>query len=209
MTGEALAPEPRPPTEKRPWWVPLLGVGSMGIGGLQAVGGLLMLFAGMQLKGSSATTFFTMAAAWVLPGAVLAVSGIGVVTGARWARGLSLAAVGFGVLLVVPVALGRTGIPTAVADLLAVGKAQPGDSSAVPDLLKFATKVAGTDPEQQLRSGEGAEAQQWVLTAECCCPALPWQVVLLLVCGTPMGGRIAGEAGRTQSSGKPEGERRQ
>lgn len=193
-------PEPRPPAVARPWWVPLLGVGSMGIGGMQAVGGLLMLFAGMQLKGASASTFFVMAAAWVLPGTVLAVSGIGVVTGARWARGLSLAAVGLGLLLVVPVALGRAGIPTAVADLLAVGKAQTGGSSAVPDLLKFATKAAGTDPEAQLRSGEGAEAQQWVLTAECCCPALPWQVVLLVVCGTPMGGRIAGR-GPDEGSG--------
>ena len=82
-----MSDEPR-----RPWWVPLLGVGSLGLGGFQALGGLGMAFCAAALGGEPGSVFLGLAAGWFLTGALLAASGIAVVAGSRRARALCVAA---------------------------------------------------------------------------------------------------------------------
>lgn len=171
---------------KRPWWVPLLGVGSIGLGGFQCLGAMGMAYMAAEVGGPAGTVFFALAAAWFVPGLLLAASGVGVVAGTRWGRGLSLAAAGAMVLSLVLVAANRKPIPGAVAGLVEFGEKQGGAAEIVK---KFREGGSG-DPVAALRDPDQAEASAWVFTAECGC-GMPWYLVVLAVCALPAGRRIA------------------
>lgn len=145
----------------------------------------------MQLKGPGAATFLLASAAWLLPGALLVAAGIGIVIGARWARGLSLAAVAAGAAGVGAVALRRERIPPAVADLVEFASSQGGVQKQLSEALANLRKGPTGDPVAILRDPAQAPVQGAIYTGYCCCPALPWQILLLLVCATPLGRRIA------------------
>jgi len=190
MTGPApAAPDGKPP---RPWWVPLLGVGSIGLGGFQALGGLMLAWVATLVGGKAGGTFFGLCLAWLLPGLVLATSGAGVVTGARWGRALSLAAVAAGALALGLVAWNRAAIPAAVADFYEYVEREHGSSRDVADLLKRMQAAGQGDPVAVLRDPDTARVSAWTFTVECCCPVVPWYLVVLLACALPGGRRIAG-----------------
>jgi hypothetical protein len=183
-------PVPSAPSP-RPWWAPLLGVGSLGLGGLQGLGGLLMLWAASLLGGGPGKVFLGLGLAWLLPGILVAVSGVGVVTGARWARALSLGAVAAGSLALGLVAWNRAAIPGAVADFIEYGEREHGSSREMADAFKRLRAQGGGDPVAVLRDPELAKTSAWTFTVECCCPVFPWYLVLLVACGLPWGRRIA------------------
>jgi hypothetical protein len=172
----------------RPWWVPLLGVGSIGLGGFQALGGIAMAWVAAEVGGSSGNVFFGLAAAWFLPGILLAISGLGVVMGARWGRSASLAAVALMVLSLAFVAAERRAIPGAIADAWEHGeRAGP---APVVDLLRKSRKTGSMDAMETLRDPDLGEGSSWMFTLECGC-GLPWYLVVLAACGLPSGRRIA------------------
>lgn len=191
MSG-GTEPDPKPPAA-RPWWVPLLGVGSIGLGGFQVVGGLLMAFAAMQLGGEAATVFYGLCLSWLLPGALLAGSGVAVVSGSRRARALSLLAVAAGCLALGLVASHRMGIPGAVADLVEFGEKQQDSRSEMAALIRRLRKAAGEDPVATLRDPHAVNPAAWTFAGECACPVVPWYLVVLLACALPAGRRIARE----------------
>ena len=172
--------------EKRPWWVPLLGVGSIGLGGFQCLFALLGVLAAAEVGGSAGTVFIGIAAAWFLPGILLLVSGIGVVVGARWGRVLSLVAAGTMVASIALVASNRKGIPEAIASLVEFeGKQGP----AVEIVKKFRASESG-DPVFALRDPDQARISAWFFTGYCGC-AMPWYLLVLSACALPSGRRIA------------------
>lgn len=171
---------------KRPWWVPLLGVGSIGLGGFQCLGAMGMAYMAAEVGGPAGTVFFGLAAAWFVPGILLAASGVGVVAGIRWGRGLSLVAAGAMVLSLVLVAANRRPIPGAVASLVEYGEKQGGAA----EIVKKFRSSAGGDPVAALRDPHQADASAWVFTVECGC-GLPWYLVVLAACALPAGRRIA------------------
>jgi hypothetical protein len=175
----------------RPWWVPLLGVGSLGLGGMQGLGGLMLLWAASLLGGGSAKVFLGLGLVWLVPGVLLAVSGVGVVMGTRWARGLSLASVAVGCLAFGLVAWNRDAIPAAVADFIEYGEREHGSSKDMAGLYKRLRESGGGDPSAVLRDPEMSKASAWTFTAECCCPVVPWYLIVLIACGFPSGRRIA------------------
>ena len=172
----------------RPWWVPLLGVGSFGLGGFQALGGLAMAIMAAETGGAAGTVFIVLAGAWFVPGVLLAASGAGVVAGTRWGRGLSLAAVGAMLLALGIVGFHRRSIPAAVADLVVY--AEKDSKGLAADAVKKGRAVLGEDPVSLLRDPEQASISAWVFTLYCGC-GMPWYLLVLLVCGLPMGRRIA------------------
>ncbi len=179
----------RPPG--RPWWVPLLGVGSIGLGGLQGLGGLALLWLGMQMKGSAAGVFFLLGGAWLLPGVALAAGGVGIVSGARWGRWLSVGAVAMGVGALSLVAERRTTIPPAVADAIEFASAHPEAKGALADTLVRLRKDKSGDPVVILRDPGQADVQGWAYAVYCGCPVLPWYALLLLACVPTWGRRLA------------------
>ncbi len=191
MSDTAPADPPQPPG--RPWWAPLLGVGSIGLGGFQVLGGLAMAFAAMQLGGEAGAVFLGLCLAWSGPGILLAISGVGVVAGWRRARGLSLAAVAAGCLALGLVAANRAGIPGAVADLIDYGEKHQDSRSDLAALTKRLRGKGVDDPVAVLRNPELAGASAWTLAGECACPVVPWYLVVLLACALPSGRRIARE----------------
>ncbi len=171
---------------KRPWWVPLLGVGSIGLGGFQCLAGLLMAFAAAEVGGGAGTVFLGLAASWFLPGILLGVSGVGVVSGARWGRGLSLAAAGAMALSLVLVAVNRRPVPGAIADLMEYAERHP---DAAP-LVKRVRSMEGGDPVAALRDPDQAAASAWAFALECGC-GLPWYLLVLAACASPSGRLLA------------------
>jgi hypothetical protein len=159
---------------------------------VQALGGLALLYLAAEIGRDAGKVFLGTGLAWLLPGVLMLVSGIGVVSGARWARGLSLAAVAAGFVAVGFVAAGRAEIPGAVADVWEHGEARGGRE--VRDLMKWAAEVARADPRATLRDPEARNASGWSFTAECACPVVPWGLLVLLACASPGGRRIAREA---------------
>ena len=172
--------------EKRPWWVPRLGVGSIGLGGFQCLGALGMAFMAAEMGGPPGTVFAGLASAWFLPGFLLGAGGVGVVAGTRWGRPLSLAAVAAMGLSLALVAANRAAIPGAVADLVEYGERQGGAAEVV---RKFRAS-AGGDPVEALRDPPQAAVSAWVFTAECGC-GTPWYLLVLAACALPAGRRIA------------------
>jgi len=172
--------------EKRPWWVPLLGVGFLGLGGFQCLAALGMAYVAAEMGGGAAAVFLGLATAWFVPGVLLGASGVGVVAGARWARGCSLAAVGAMALALGLVAANRDAIPGAVASLVEFGEKQGGAA----DLVRKLREGAGGDPVAALRDPEQAAPSAWAFTAECGC-GMPWYLLVLAACASPAGRRLS------------------
>lgn len=190
-----MSGDPSPAAAARPWWAPLLGVGSMGLGGLQAMGGVALLVAGMQVEAPASTTLFLAGMAWLLPGAALAVGGIGLTTGARWGRWLSVGAVLLAAAAVLPLALRREAIAPALADLVEYGRRNPGIARSVSGVMAKAKEEQGRDPVETLRDPAIAADAGTVYTGICCCPGLPWQLLVLLACLPPWGARLVRRGG--------------
>lgn len=172
--------------EKRPWWVPLLGVGSIGLGGFQALGALLMAYGAAEVGGKPGGVFFGLAAAWFVPGILLGASGVGIVAGTRWGRGLSFAAFGAMALSLGIVTAYRGETPEAVLGLIEYGEKQP----EVAPWVKRARSSAGGDPFAALRDPDQAAISAWMYTLYCGC-GMPWYLLVLGVCALPAGRRIA------------------
>ena len=196
MTDPPPVPSPAegPAAERgRRWWVPLLGVGSLGMGGVQALGGLMLVLAGMQVPGPAAAVFFGAGAAWLVPGLVLAASGVGVVLGSRWARGLSLGAVAAGAAALALVAVNRRSIPPAMADGIEYAASHPDAKGGPGEMLARLRRSPEGDPVATFRNPELLEYTGWTFTGYCCCPIVPWYLVVLLACAPSWGRRIAKE----------------
>jgi hypothetical protein len=176
---------------RRPWWVPLLGVGSIGLGGLQALGGILMIGVGMQLRPPSSTLLFLAGAAWLLPGAAMLAAGIGVTTGARWGRWAGVGAVAVAALALVPVVLQRRQIAPALADVVEFGKSQPGAARILTPVLSWSRDRQGQDTVTVLREPGVADEFGRLYSGACCLPVLPWYLVVLFACAPPWGRKIA------------------
>ena len=189
MTGEA--PPPGTPADDRPWWGPLLGVGSVGLGGLQALTGLLLC--GIALTGppSSRGAFLLLGAPWLLPGLLLGISGVLVTLRSPRGRMLSLVAVAAGALGIGIVAVHRASVPPSVAD---AGEWALGHPEAPPWAKKMFQEMSRGNGEMQLadlRDPDRRNAQGWIFTGYCCCPVLPWYLTILFACAPPWGKRIA------------------
>jgi len=175
---------------ERSWWVPLLGVGSVGLGGLQVLVGAALLLLGMEGPESGRTVFPLMALGWILPGTLLAAGGVGVVLGRRWGRALSLAAVLAGASLLVLVALHREDIPPAVADSTEWVANHPDAKGAPGDFLRKLIQGKGAASLRTLRDPSLASEMGWAYTGAQCLPVLPWYLVVLVACGSKWGDRI-------------------
>jgi len=178
-----------PPRPGRPWWAPLLGTGSLGLGGLQFLTGLLLLALALSGPSSAAGPIAMLGLAWLLPGFLLGAGGIGIVIGAPWARRVSLAAAIVGIAFLGGVGAARQSIPPAVADEGEWALHHP----EAPPLARDLWKRAGRDSDALaiLRDPSQANTIGWTYSAYCCCPVLPWYLVVLLVCALPAGKRIA------------------
>jgi hypothetical protein len=162
-------------------------VGSIGLGGLQALGGAVLLWWALQLRGPSTGTLCGAAAAWIVPGVLLAASGVGVTSGARWGRSASLAAVLAGALAVSLVALGRLAVPPAMADAVEYVLSRP---EAKGDLAQALRRHR---PVESLRDPALVPVHAWTFTAYCGCPVLPWYLTVLFACGGPWARRLSRE----------------
>ena len=156
----------------------------------QGLGGAALIAVGMLLKGGSAGVFYFLGAAWLLPGVALAASGVGVVTGARWGRRLSVAAVILGAVTLSIVALRRTTIPPAMADAIEFASEHPDAKGGLGDTLARVRKERDVDPVVFLRDPDQASLQGWFYTGYCGCPGIPWYAVLLFACVPAWGRRI-------------------
>ena len=189
MTGEShAAPDADP---GRPWWAPLLGVGSVGLGGLQALGGLALCGIALSGPAGSRGVFLLLGLAWFVPGALLGASGVLVTARSPRARIACVAAVLAWALGVGLVGACRGSIPPAVADTgewaLGHPEAPPAAKRFLDEVLKGRTAIqieALRDPS--MRSDFG-----WLYTGYCCCPVLPWYLTLLLACAGPWARRLS------------------
>jgi hypothetical protein len=170
---------------RRPWWVPLLGVGSLGLGGFQGLGGMAMAFAAAELGGEPGTVFLGLAAGWFLTGALLAASGIAVVAGSRRARALCVAAPVAMAIAVVLVAWNRDRIPPAVVAVIEYGEKQAGDS----ELVKWFFDQGGRDAVARLRDPDQAALSAWAFAVEFGI-GTPWYLLVLAAGVLPAGRRI-------------------
>jgi len=174
------------PAPKRPWWVPLLGVGSLGLGGLQCVGSIALAWLAAEMGGDGATVFAGLAAGWFVPGVLLSAAGIGIAAGTRWARWLGVAAAAAMLVSLALVAANRGSIPGAVASFIEWGERSGGMAARV---LKWYRSSAGQDPVEILRDpGQGA-ISAWAFTVEYGLGA-PWYLLVLAVCALKPGRSI-------------------
>ena len=149
-------------------------------GGMQALAGLAMCGVALSAPGGAREAFLLGGLAWLVPGALLGASGVAVT--AKWpsARRLCLAAV--------VVAAAGVGVFTAQRDSVPGGVADAGDwALSHPDLpdwgLKIVTEAANGDPRasiRMLRDPGMSRDFAWVYSAYCCCPVLPWYLLVLL-----------------------------
>jgi len=172
----------------RPWWVPLLGVGSVGLGGLQALGGLLMCAVALSAPVGARAGFLLAGVAWLVPGLLLGLSGVAVTAGWSSARGLCLAAVAAAALGIGTFAAARRSVPPAVAEagewMLTHPEFTPEARDTVRDLFRrfsgAGERIEPLDAVRALRDPEiGESAARWY-AGYCCCPVLPWYLLVLL-----------------------------
>ena len=175
----------------RPWWGPLLSVGSLGLGGMQGLSGLFLLYAATRFTGPTAGAFLLMGLAWLLPGVALAAGGVGLLAGARWGRRLSVIAVLLGAGGVGLVAARRASIPPAMADGIELAtRVAREQKSPLADILEKSRQGPAGDPVVGLRDPGQASVQGWFYTAYCCCPVLPWYILVLVACIPAWGRRL-------------------
>ena len=174
------------PSPKRPWWVPLLGVGSLGLGGLQFFGAMGLAYLAAEMGGAPATVFAWLAAGWLVPGVLLAVAGVGISAGTRWARGLGVAAAAAMIVSVALVIANRAAIPEAVASFIEWGERSGGMAA---DVLKWYRNREGQDPVDVLRDPVMGAISAWTFAVEFGLGA-PWYLVVLWTCALKPGRSI-------------------
>lgn len=164
----------------RPWWVPLLGVGSVSLGGLQALAGLMMCGVALSAPGGARGAFLLGGLAWLVPGVLLGLSGVAVTAGWPSARRLCFVAVAAAAAGVAAFTVGRESVPPGVADAGEWILSHPD----TPEWgLKLLREYSEGDPRQTirlLRDPDVAETAGWAYSAYCCCPVLPWYLLVLL-----------------------------
>jgi hypothetical protein len=160
--------------------VPLVGVGSLGLGGIQALGGLGIVLGGAQIPGGAGRTFLLLGLAWLLPGLLLAGSGVAIVAGWSRAKAATVAAVAAGILALLLVAAGRAAIPGALADGIRYAADHPEAGKELKAVTERFRKEAGDDPDRMLRDPALAPVYAWTFTGYCACPVLPWYAVLMV-----------------------------
>ncbi len=176
--ADGTAPPP-PGAAAPPWWRPILGVGSLGLGGFQVLGaGFLMAMAALG-PGRAAGTFALVAAAWALPGLALAVAGFGVLQDRPWAGRASVGAAVVFAACVAGLVAGRAALPPAVADAAEWAEARPEAPPLLIDYLRESRRRSGVD----LRDPEAAGLTGLVYAGCCAVPVLPWYGLLLVVAG--------------------------
>ena len=176
-------------TPARPWWVPLLGVGSVSLGGLQALAGLMMCGVALAAPGDARGAFLLGGLAWLVPGILLGLSGVAVTAGWPPARRLCFVAVAAAAAGIAAFTVGRESVPAGVAD---AGEWMLSHPETPEWGLKLLRDAADGDPRQTirlLRDPEVAGTAGWAYSAYCCCPVLPWY--LLVLAAAAMGGRFA------------------
>ena len=187
MTATA-GPDSATPTA-RPWWVPLLGVGSVSLGGLQALAGLMMCGVALSAPGGAREAFLLGGLAWLVPGVLLGVSGVAVTAGWPSARRLCFVAVAAAAAGIGAFTVGRESVPPGVAD---AGEWMLSHPDTPEWGLKLLRDAADDDPRRTiglLRDPEVAGAAAWAYSGYCCCPVLPWYLLVLLAAAA--GGRFA------------------
>jgi hypothetical protein len=140
----------------------------------------------LSAPGDAREAFLLGGLSWIVPGALLGASGVAVL--ARWPSARRLC------LLSVVVAVAGVGVFTAWRDRVPPGVADAGEwALAHPDLpdwaMKVVTEAARGDPRgtmRMLRDPGVARDIAWVYSAYCCCPVLPWYL-LVLVAALPRG----------------------
>jgi hypothetical protein len=168
-------------------------VGSIGLGGIQVLAGLLLVGVALSGPASATESFLLLGLAWLVPGLLLGAGGVGVVLGSRWARRISLAAVIGSLAFLGCVGAFRRSLPPAVADAGEWAIQHPEAPPIAKDLWKKMVRGPDQDNLALLRDPSQAGAIGWAYTAYCGCPVLPWYLVVLLACALPSGRRIAKE----------------
>jgi hypothetical protein len=188
-------PDAAAATQARPWWVPLLGVGSVSLGGLQALAGLMMCGVALSAPGEARGAFLLGGLAWLVPGVLLGLSGVAVTAGWPSARRLCFVAVAAAAAGIGAFILGRGSVPAGVAD---AGEWMLSHPETPEWGLKIVRDAADGDPRRTialLRDPEVAETAAWAYSGYCCCPVLPWYLLVLAAAFTK--GRFS-----TASTGK-------
>lgn len=186
MSGPESPPEPA-----RPWWAPLLGVGSIGFAGFQVLAGLAFVAIALVGPEGAGRPFLLIGCAWTLPGILLGVGGAMITTGARGCRATSIAAVALGAALFAAVALDRTRIPLAIVETRDWSLKHPDLPPWARKLYQDVATKDGNDPLEMARDPVNADVLGWAYTGACCVPLLPWHLVVLLACAGPWGRRLA------------------
>jgi len=164
---------------KRAWWIPLLGVGSIGMGGLQALAGLGMGFVGLSAGGAAPAGFLLTGAAWFVPGMLLGVSGVAVLGGWPSARRLCVlaviaAAAGLGL-----VAWRRQALPPAIADAAQWALEHPEAPPWARKAFDESAAGRGRDLLKSLKDPGVAREAAPFYVGYCSCPILPWYLLVL------------------------------
>ena len=180
-----------PAAPSRPWWAPLLGVGSIGFGGLQVMAGLALVAIALLIPAGARGTLALLGFAWALPGLLLGIGGAMITVGSRRGRALSLAAVALCVACFGAVAAARTSIPPAIADAGEWGLTHPQLPAWALKAYQEETKRAGIDAVELARDPVNAEYLGRIYAGACCLPAFPWYLTVLVACAGPWGARLA------------------
>jgi hypothetical protein len=162
------------------------------MGGLQALAGLAMVGVGLSAPGRAPEGFLLAGASWLLPGLALGLSGVAVGAGWPSARRLCLLAVALAAAGVGTVAARRASLPPALAD---AGEWALDHPEAPPGLRKAVEESAdgrGRETLRLLREPEVIEAAAPIYVGYCCCPVLPWYLLVLAAALSP-GLRPAGK----------------
>ncbi|MHC4821336.1 MAG: hypothetical protein ACYTDX_06415 [Planctomycetota bacterium] len=196
-TGPDLDIEPpsdRPTREEGPpWWAGLMGVGSVGIGGLQAIVGALLSVVGIAGPEGSRGIFLLLGLAWLIPGLMVAAGGVGVVLKRRWGRRLSIAAAVVGILMLVGVIINRSKIPQGILSLYEYAEKQEDVS---PEMKKFREQMTKGQNRENMELMRSPQHQAWfggVFAGYCCIPVGPWYLTLLFALVPPWGRRVVRE----------------
>ncbi len=189
-----MAEEVPAPRRARPWWAPVLAAGSFGLGGLQVLAGGLLALAALAGPPEARGPFLLLGMAWLVPGILLLVAGLGLAIGRPWGRLLSLGTVAVAFACFVAVGVQRRGIPPAVAAIGEWGLGRPEAPKWAKDLYEqwradFEKRTGEKDPMAMLRQPAQAGAIGWAYTGLCACPVVPWYLVLLFALAPPWGRR--------------------
>jgi hypothetical protein len=180
-----------PAAPPRPWWAPLLGVGSLGFGGFQVLAGLAVMAVAVLIPSGARGTLALLGLAWALPGLLLGIGGAMITVGARRGRAFSLAAIALCAVCFGVVAVARTSIPTAVADAGEWGLKHPKAPAWAVKAYEDETRRQGIDAIAFARDPVNAETLGRVYAGACCALALPWYLTVLVACAGHWGRRMA------------------